>query len=72
MPREVGVSGRVVLACRSCGERVVLLGLVGDWYLEEERKKFECGCAQKLTLADRIGEVDLDMAAPLRKPGLDR
>ena len=70
MPREVEASGRVVLACRSCGERVILLGPVGDWY-REERKKFECGCGQKLTLADRVGEVDLDMAVPLRKPGLD-
>jgi hypothetical protein len=44
---------------------------VGDWYREEERKKFECGCGQKLTLADRIGEVHLDVGVPVRKPRLD-
>lgn len=59
MLREVETSGRVVLACRSCGERVVLLGPVSDWY-REGRETFGCECGREVTLADRIsGEVNL-------------
>jgi len=64
MPREVGTSGRVVLSCPGCAERVVLLGRPGDWY-REGRETFGCQCGQKLTLADRVfGEVNLDVAVP--------
>ena len=67
MMREIGTSGRVVLACRSCGERTVLLGRTSDWY-REGRVAFACGggdggrCERNLTLADRVGQVHLDMA----------
>jgi hypothetical protein len=60
--REIEASGRVVLACGSCGERTVLLGRTGDWY-REGRETFSCsGCGRGLTLADRVGEVRLDTA----------
>ncbi len=35
MLREIEASGRVVVACRSCGERVVLLGRPGDWHRQD-------------------------------------
>jgi hypothetical protein len=66
--REVETSGRVVLACRSCGGRVVLLGPVSDWY-REGRETFGCECGRELTLADRVGGVRLDdVAVPTREP----
>ncbi len=69
MLKEVEASGRVVLACRSCGERVVLLGSVSDWY-REGRETFGCGCGRELTLADRIGGARLDVAVLIREPDL--
>ena len=65
MLREVEASGRVVLACRSCGERTVLLGSVSDWY-REGRETFGCECGREVTLADRIGEANLNVAVPMR------
>jgi hypothetical protein len=66
---EMEASGRVVLACRSCGERTILLGSTGDWY-REERELFGCGgCGRELTLADRVGEVHLDTAGLAFGPG---
>ncbi len=60
--REIEASGCTVLACRSCGERTVLLGETGDWY-REGRPTFACGgCGRELTLAHRVGEVHLDTA----------
>ncbi len=64
MMREIETSGCVVLACRSCGERTVLIGRASDWY-REGRVAFACGgggCERNLTLADRVGQVHLDMA----------
>jgi hypothetical protein len=64
MLREVEASGCVVLSCRSCGERVVLLGRPGDWH-REWRETFWCECGHEVRLADRIfGEVNLDVAVP--------
>ena len=64
MPREVEASGRVVLSCRSCGERTILLGRPGDWH-REGRETFGCECGREVTLADRIfGEVNLNAAVP--------
>jgi len=73
-------SGRTVLECK-CGERVILLGLEEDWYLEG-RMIFECECGEEVTLADSLGEEpvpdeDLDEEAlgvrellrSLRTPG---
>jgi hypothetical protein len=73
-------SGRTILECK-CGERVILLGLEEDWYLEG-RMVFECECGEELTLADSLVEEpvpdeDLDEEAlgvrellrSLRTPG---
>ena len=71
-------SERTVLECK-CGERVILLGLEEDWYLEG-RTIFRCECGEELTLADSIDEDtddDLDEEAlgvrdllrSLRTPG---
>ncbi len=55
---EIESSGHVVLGCESCGERLVLLGLEGDWR-SEGSTVFRCGgCGEKLTLADRLGEEE--------------
>ncbi len=65
---EVAVSGRVVLGCRGCGERVILLGREDDWQ-GEGRLAFRCpGCSEELTLADRVGEVapEAKLAGPRR------
>ena len=63
---ELEVSGRIVLGCGSCGERVVLLGREDDWY-SEGRTVFACECGARLTLADRVGEGDLVLAELLRE-----
>ncbi len=63
---ELEVSGRIVLGCGSCGERVMLLGREDDWY-SEGRTVFACGCGARLTLADRVEEGDLDFAELLRE-----
>jgi hypothetical protein len=63
---ELEVSGRIVLGCGSCGERVVLLGREDDWH-SEGRTVFACECGARLTLADRLGEEDLDFAELLRE-----
>lgn len=71
-------SERIVLECE-CGERMILLGLEEDWYLEG-RTVFECECGKELTLADSLDEEpdeDLDEEAlgvrellrSLRTPG---
>jgi hypothetical protein len=63
---ELEVSGRIVLGCGSCGERVVLLGREDDWH-SEGRTVFACECGAKLALADRVGEGDLDFTELLRE-----
>ena len=65
---ELEVSGRIVLGCGSCGERVVLLGREDDWH-SEGRTVFECECGTRLTLADRVGEGDLAFTELLRELG---
>ncbi len=52
-------SGRTVLEC-SCGERIILLGLIEDWP-SEQRTHFECQCGQPLTLANRLHEEVLEL-----------
>ena len=54
--RFIRCSGQIVLKC-PCGEMVVLLGRLSDWYLEK-RALFECGCGRTLTLASRIYEEE--------------
>ena len=52
--RTIYTSGSIVLACSRCGEYVILLGLVEDWY-REPSEDLKCGrCAKTVTLADRI------------------
>jgi hypothetical protein len=63
---ELEVSGRIVLGCGSCGERVVLLGREEDWH-SEGRTVFACECGARVSLADRVGEGDLDFAELLRE-----
>ena len=66
MLREVEASGRVVLACGSCEEWMILLGRPGDWH-REGGVRFGCECGREVTLADRIfGEVNLEVAVPIR------
>ena len=60
---ELEVLDRIVLGWKACGERVVLLGRVDDWY-SEGRRSFACECGKKLTLADRVGERDLSFSRP--------
>ena len=47
-------SKRIVLRCQ-CREKMILLGREEDWY-SERRTVFECGCGERLTLADRLDE----------------
>ena len=65
---ELEVSGRIVLGCGTCGERIVLLSREDDWY-SEGRTVFACECGARLTLADRVGEVDLAFTELLRELG---
>ncbi len=53
--KEFEASRRILLACRGCAERLVLLGREIDWR-EEGRSTFTCcGCGTVLTFADRVG-----------------
>ena len=53
--RSVLCSGRIVLECANCEERLVLLGREEDWL--STRTVFECECGQSLSLAgNRIAE----------------
>ena len=65
---ELEVSGRIILGCGSCGERVVLLGREDDWY-SEGRTVFACECGAQVTLADRVGEGDVAFTELLRELG---
>ncbi len=52
---KIESSGIILLGCTKCGEKMVLLGLEGDW-TSGGRTAFACGgCAENLTLADRRG-----------------
>ena len=67
--REIEATGSVVLACRSCEERTVLLGSTDDWQ-REGRVTFSCGgCGRELTLADRVVEASPDAAGMTPGPG---
>jgi hypothetical protein len=58
---ELELSDHIVLRCRVCGDRVVLLGREDDWY-SEGRSSFACECGAKLTLADRVGDMEFSVA----------
>jgi len=55
---RVGISGCLALACRGCGEIIVLLGRGREWYesgADGHPRSFVCGgCGTHLTLADRV------------------
>ena len=57
-------SERIVLECKRCDERLILLGLEEDW--RSERTDFECQCGESLTLADRADEEALAVKRLLR------
>lgn len=52
---EIEAPERLVLECRGCGERLVLLGPGSDWY-RSGCQLFTCvGCGRRgLTLANRV------------------
>jgi hypothetical protein len=50
--QTIQCADRSVLAC-SCGERVILIGRIEDWYAEE-RLSFPCACGKRLTFADSL------------------
>ena len=56
---QVEPSGRTVLGCPRCGERLVLVGLEEDWR-SEGRTTFGCaGCGEEVTLAgDRLEDEE--------------
>ena len=57
---EIETSGRIVLRCEGCGEKLVLLGSEEDWR-SEGRTSFGCGgCGEELTLDDRLPEHEPD------------
>lgn len=66
--REIEASGCVVLKCRSCEERTVLLGGADDWH-REGRATFSCGgCGSEVTLADRVVEIRPETAGMAPDP----
>ena len=70
---SVTCSGRIVLECKKCRERLILLGLEDDW--RSERSAFECECGERLTFADRSDGEALAIGELLRRirvqPGID-
>jgi hypothetical protein len=55
---RVEVSGRLALACRGCGELILIVGRERGWYesgTDGRLRSFVCsGCGTHLTLADRV------------------
>ena len=64
--RFVLCSERIILECKKCGERLILLGFEDDWR-SEGRTTFECECGEELTLADRLDEETAGFKALLRR-----
>ena len=60
---QLELSGRIILGCKACGERVVLLGREDDWY-SEGLSSFACECGTKLTLADGVREMGFSVTKP--------
>ena len=55
---QVELSGRTVLRCLRCGERLVFVGLEEDWR-SEGRTTFGCACGEEVTLDDdRLGDEE--------------
>lgn len=63
---HIDCSGRIVLEC-GCGEKLLLLGRIGDWH-REGRTAFDCRCGAKLTLGrHRADEEALGLNELLRR-----
>ena len=65
--RSIELSGRIVLECKRCGERVILLGRAEDWH-QEGRTSIGCrGCGEELNLpVDQADEAALAVKDLLR------
>ena len=65
--RSIELSGRIVLECKRCGERVILLGCAEDWH-QEGRTSIGCsGCGEELNLPrDQADEAALAVKDLLR------
>ena len=64
--RTIDISGKILLECSGCKERVVLLGHEEDWS-REHRNAFECsGCNKTVTLADRVDGTSYAIKSLLR------
>ncbi len=64
--RTIDTSGKIVLECSGCGERVILLGHEDDWS-REHRHAFECsGCLKSVTLADHVDGTAYTMKSLMR------
>ena len=58
-------SGRIILRCKKCAQRLILLGLEEDW-ISEGRTEFECKCGKWLALGrDRSYEEGHEHEADL-------
>jgi hypothetical protein len=59
-------SGRILLRCKKCGQRLILLGLEEDW-ISEGRTEFECKCGKRLTVGrDRSCEEEHEADGEVR------
>ena len=65
--RSIELSGRIVLECKGCGERVILLGRAEEWH-QEGRTSIGCiGCGEELNLpVDDADEAALAVKDLLR------
>ncbi len=64
--RFVLCSERIILECKRCGEKLILLGFEDDWS-SEGRTTFECECGERVTFADRLDEEALVTIELLRR-----
>ncbi len=65
--RSIELSGRIVLECKKCGERVILLGRAEDWHQEGGTSIGCSGCGEKLNLSvDHADEAALAVKDLLR------
>jgi hypothetical protein len=63
----IDCSKSIVLDCRHCGEKLILLGEEADW--RSRNAIFRCHCGEKLTLDDRIDEEALKIKEFVRNLG---
>jgi hypothetical protein len=52
--QSIRCSDQIVLSC-SCGEKIVLIGRLTDWY-DQEQLEFDCECGRSLTFSDALHE----------------